>query len=765
MKVSGWILKTRNFWKKYEIKFVLIVGFILVAVLSFESGFLKGQDWRQNPLIIEKAILDVNNTQNTAEEASLSQKIGAAETDAKTQDFSTQGKKAVGSNLREKYRGGKLVDESKKGTVTEQIAKHKIEVERGEADVAASLQEGRTAALKGESVLGEGEDKEKFKNKAEQEAALKLHAEIAKTGEERIRETAKGSVLGDEAKWQVGSVGLLGALDLAEQGKKAAEEFVKGIKEGHLAKEFKKSAKVMADTLKEWNEANRTRGSTDMQDLENRIKQLGVNNPFIEALRQTAKTAEATSEKTQAERIGVDISEDIVKNIPRGGALPSTVISTLVKQTMAEFEQFERQDAAKAAAMRIFTAAAKRRDHKELDLEDRRTALGSWMKVDSESWNDDVLEAMMKLIEAKNEKKLTNQMEIDQANSMQDLLDNSGFKYSKDPASGKWRLDKGYDRDFSAMMQNMAATGGDIKAVLAHLNISREQEKRVERMKNGGKEEAVDYWKIAAEQRTEGVLTESYAENQDYIQVAAKEFKKNALANGHYESGLNQEYDAVRGIYRFNMANEAENGMITEMSKRTPSEILRSQAHAWGSTDMNNGLMEKISAKMFNAHTSNVHEDYEIRGMTPRTLMKLFGYHESETTVRKTSDGFAQLGGEKMLAEYKGRGTEMNAHVIKNLLMPAIEGNAEAFSYMMMRLFGSKREDLAKGQLKIELEEGVKITGIDDLLKVAADVGVKGKELFNLEQKAKEWKLGNVITEEKPSRNSKKDKGGKKDSG
>ncbi|MBI4992752.1 MAG: hypothetical protein HZC26_01255, partial [Candidatus Magasanikbacteria bacterium] len=473
-----------------------------------------------------------------------------ARSDAKTQEFSTQGKKAVGSNLREKYRGGKLVDESEKGTVTEQIVKHKIEVERGEADLAVDLAEGR------EKFLGT----DKYREKAEQEVALKIRAEKAKTEEERIRETAKGSVLADEAKWRVGGIGLLKALDLAEQGKKAAEEFVKGIKEGHLAKEFKKSAKAMADTLREWGEANKTRGSTDIQDLENRIKQLGASNPFIEAMRQTAKTAEATSEKTQAEIIGVDISEDIVKNIPRGGALPSTVISTLVKQTMAEFEQFERQDASRAAAMRIFTSAAKRKAGKELDLEDRRSGLGSWMKVDSESWNDDVLGDMMVLIKAKTEGKLTNQMEIDQADSMQDLLNRSGFKYSQDTTSGNWRLDKGYDRDFSAMMQNMAATGGDTEAVLAHLKISRIQEAR---MKDGKTKDEIDYWKIAAEQGVEDILTKSYAESQDYIQVAAKEFKKNALANGHYESGLNQEYDAVKRIYRFNTASDAESGMIT----------------------------------------------------------------------------------------------------------------------------------------------------------------------------------------------------------
>lgn len=684
-----------------------------------------------------------------------------ARSDAKTQEFATQGKKAVGMNTRTKYRGGKLVEEEKeRGSVTEQIARHKLEAERGEASLAQGLAEGRTKAL----------GTEKFKTKAEQEAALKLRVEIAKTGEDKLREQARGRVLEDVEKWQVGGVGLLRALDFAEQGKKAAEEFVKGIKEKHLSIEFKKAAKDMARTLEEWNAKNLEQGHVDIRDLEMRIKQLGVNNPFIEAMRQAAKTSEAVAERTQAERMGVDISEDIIKNIPRGGGLPSTVISTLVKQTMSEFEQFERQDASKAAAMRIFTIAAKRKNGEELDLEDRRTALGSWMKVDSESWNDDVLESMMKLITANEEGKLTNQQEKDMAGSMQKLLNDAGFKYSQDNVTGKWKLDQGYDREFSALMQNMAATGGDTEAALAHLEISREQQKRIE-AGEGGKR--VDYWEIAGEKDgREDILMRSYKENQDYIQVAAREFKKNALSNGHYESGLNQEYDTERGIYRFNTAKAAEGGMITEISKRTPSEALRSQAHSWGTTDMNTGLMEKISSVMFNALTSNVHEDYEIRGMTPRTLMKLFGYHESETQVRKTEDGYAQLGGEKMKAKFTDEktgeldGEAMNEHIIKDFLMPAIKGNAESFSYMMMRLFGSKREDLSKGQLKIQLENDVKITNVTDLVVEAEKAGVRGKELDELKKKAQEWMNGNVITEEKPNRGSSRDRQpGEKDSG
>ena len=47
--------KIIDFWKTHETKIVLIFGFILVASLSFEAGFLQGKKAQESPLIIEKA--------------------------------------------------------------------------------------------------------------------------------------------------------------------------------------------------------------------------------------------------------------------------------------------------------------------------------------------------------------------------------------------------------------------------------------------------------------------------------------------------------------------------------------------------------------------------------------------------------------------------------------------------------------------------------------------------------------------------------------
>jgi hypothetical protein len=51
--------KLKEYWVKYESKIILLVGFVLIAVISFEIGTLKAANFTQKPLIIEKqATLD-----------------------------------------------------------------------------------------------------------------------------------------------------------------------------------------------------------------------------------------------------------------------------------------------------------------------------------------------------------------------------------------------------------------------------------------------------------------------------------------------------------------------------------------------------------------------------------------------------------------------------------------------------------------------------------------------------------------------------------
>lgn len=630
-----------------------------------------------------------------------------ARSSAKTEEYSAMGEEIVRKHKR--FKEGKF--EEDKPTMSEQISIHKMRAEATKLAVETGGAKSKELYVKGKIDMG---------------GAQQLGA---RTGADVIAQ-----------------------MQVLQYAKTAAEGIVDAVKDKHLAKEVNNAAGKMFQVTEEWQKDSKRTGKVDFDDLHKRLSIVAEGtekekgNPFIASFLAGAEKAQATKEKTQAERKAVDEAEDAVRNIPRGGRMPSTVISSAVEETQREYAPFERQDASKATLKRILTTAKKRASGLGLDLEDRRAALGSWMRVDGEAWNDDVFEAAMKLIEAKDAGKLEDQQEIEIADMAQEILKRGGFEYSKDD-KGKWKLAGDYNRDFSAMMQNLAASGGNVDLALNHLQISREQQKK---FKETGKME--DYWDIAKRNGVEEILMSGYKDSQDYFQVAAKDFKHNGLeVTGHYENALNQEYDAVRSIYRANTHLEAQNGMITEMSKRTPNKLLSSQAHSWGDINMMTGLVSRINEEMFRGHTANVSEEYEIRSMTPRTLMKLFGYHESETKIRKHTDEttgvtYAKLGGQRMLDEYKGKEDEMNKHLVMDFLVPAIKGKAEAFSYMMMRLFGSKRTDLAQGKLNIELENGVKIEGIDKLMELAKNFGLEAKELVELKEIADLWKKGQVIT-------------------
>lgn len=58
--------KIKNFLIKYELRLALIVGFILVAVISFQFGFLEGKRIENKPIVIEKTVEVVKNNQENA---------------------------------------------------------------------------------------------------------------------------------------------------------------------------------------------------------------------------------------------------------------------------------------------------------------------------------------------------------------------------------------------------------------------------------------------------------------------------------------------------------------------------------------------------------------------------------------------------------------------------------------------------------------------------------------------------------------------------
>lgn len=58
---ENWRKKFTDFWLKYEVRVVLLLGFILIALISFEGGYLKGKSAQNSPLIVEKASAEAQN--------------------------------------------------------------------------------------------------------------------------------------------------------------------------------------------------------------------------------------------------------------------------------------------------------------------------------------------------------------------------------------------------------------------------------------------------------------------------------------------------------------------------------------------------------------------------------------------------------------------------------------------------------------------------------------------------------------------------------
>jgi hypothetical protein len=72
MENKDWKKRAKDVWLGYETKIILMLGFILVAFMSFEAGIMKGREYQEKPVIIENSAsaLIVSSSNNNPSEAS-----------------------------------------------------------------------------------------------------------------------------------------------------------------------------------------------------------------------------------------------------------------------------------------------------------------------------------------------------------------------------------------------------------------------------------------------------------------------------------------------------------------------------------------------------------------------------------------------------------------------------------------------------------------------------------------------------------------------
>jgi hypothetical protein len=96
--------KIKEFWQKYEYKVILLVGFVLVAVISFEAGILRNTELGQNPIIIEKTADVASNNNSSVQSVSQSQNLPSeAKKDTEEVSALPQNCAFVGSKNSNKY--------------------------------------------------------------------------------------------------------------------------------------------------------------------------------------------------------------------------------------------------------------------------------------------------------------------------------------------------------------------------------------------------------------------------------------------------------------------------------------------------------------------------------------------------------------------------------------------------------------------------------------------------------------------------------------
>ena len=57
--------KLLEFWQNYETKIVILVGLVLVALIAFQGGYLKGKTQKDSPLVIEKTANCPNSSETS----------------------------------------------------------------------------------------------------------------------------------------------------------------------------------------------------------------------------------------------------------------------------------------------------------------------------------------------------------------------------------------------------------------------------------------------------------------------------------------------------------------------------------------------------------------------------------------------------------------------------------------------------------------------------------------------------------------------------
>lgn len=393
-----------------------------------------------------------HGTEELEEEARIKAGIAANEAFIKTAE----------ENAEVRVKGEKNVQDADRARINAELA----------AQAASSKIKEITAETKADVEKNEGRkfveaiENSNLKTKGAEAESAEIQGEAAQKAAEDLKD-------------------IFSRINLAEQAKKAADDFVKGIKDKELAKKFNRAAQLMNQLLND-----RTLDSAAYNAKLTALKSDADVGVYIKALsgaQLLKRQQEITSLRTkQAE----DAAHDAYVQKPmKGTTASSTVYSDYSESKMKDYRKLERIAGMKKATDTLAFLMHKKANlapGEELEIDQTAEMYAASAFLQEEAWNDDQAEyiyQMFKNLQAHQQKvaaggagTMSSEEEAQWKNMALKFKDMGWLEGDTVGTDGSIKSDAvirgSYNRKNAADLQNIAITGGDSDLVRAHNIIS-----------------------------------------------------------------------------------------------------------------------------------------------------------------------------------------------------------------------------------------------------------------------------------------------------
>lgn len=501
---------------------------------------------------------------------------------------------------------------------------------------------------------------------------------------------------------------LVSQINLSEQAKKAADDFIKILKDEDLKIQFNKAGEAIAEAAKNGPAA---------------LDKLAEDDIYVRAMKMSKKSAHEGEVLgiVQKEAESMAEGEYVDKGI-RGFATPSAAFVSVAKKTSDDLNSLNNAALGKALTDNMFFIADDEGtgENGNSDISKRAALYGTISKVNSECYIDDTMgimaaelsdlynEEFVAKMQKENPEQLAKMQKrkaifVDRLGMLSEETDKDGKKYIKGTSNSK----------SSAIMQNYAVTGGNLDLMDKHAQV---EQTMISAKKNGVDLSYADAMTSTLGEDGAKAFAGQMRKYDTLLKDATSSFKNGALAGGHIQLGGHQKFDEKLGFHRMSTNAEAADIMESEVRKRGSKAGY--QMHSVGDLNTGTNVLEKVDARAYGNTIGKVTSHLEAKNIQDRTVDVLMGYRPSET---KQMDGeHGVLGGSEAGIIEKFGSIE---NFLKEVVVPQLAAGPQAFALMAQRKFGNvDKVGAENGALKLQIGDKIVANSLSDLITQVQDL-------------------------------------------